>query len=247
MSTDRKPDLRVSRSAQELAAACSQFILDTLTQRIREGGTATLAISGGETPRVMFADLAKAPADWSKIHVFWVDERCVPPDSELSNFRLANETLLGPTGIPKQNIHRIFGELDPEKAAQKYIAEIRNFFSLADGALPAFDIIHRGMGNDAHTASLFPGEPLIGDRTNIAAHVWVEKLKMHRITLLPGVLLNAGRTVMEVVGPDKADPLYNVLCGTDDPFQYPCQIATRGSNKAVWFLDEPAATKVHNC
>ena len=104
--------------------------------------------------------------------------------------------------------------------------------------------MHRGMGADAHTASLFPGEPLISDRTGIAANVWVEKLKMARVTLLPGVLLAAKNTVLQVAGADKAEPLYNVLNGPEDPVKYPCQLGTRNGSGAVWFLDEAAAAKV---
>jgi 6-phosphogluconolactonase len=100
------------------------------------------------------------------------------------------------------------------------------------------------MGPDAHTASLFPGEPLIDNRTGIAAAVWVEKLRSHRVTLLPGVLLAARHTVLQVAGEDKADAVRNVLKGPEDPHKYPCQIATRGSEQAVWFLDKAAASKL---
>jgi 6-phosphogluconolactonase len=239
-----KPDLRKFSSSLQAAAACAAFIADLLNRRVAANGIATLAISGGSTPKPMFENLAAAKLDWSKIHIFWVDERCVPPDHEQSNFKMADATLLRPAGVPPGRAHRIYGELPPDEAAGKYVFEIQTVFSLAPGALPVFDLLHRGMGPDAHTASLFPGEPLIADRTGIAAHVWVEKMKMDRVTLLPGVLLAAVQTVLEVAGADKAEPLYEVLYGPDDPFRFPCQIATRGSDRAVWFLDEAAAAKV---
>ena len=98
-----------------------------------------------------------------------------------SNYKLANETLFVPAKIPTQNVHRVLGELSPDQAAQRYVEDIRSAFLLQDGSLPVFDLIHRGIGTDAHTASLFPGEPLIGNREGIAAPVWVEKLKSHRV------------------------------------------------------------------
>ena len=243
MSSGKAPDLRIGKDAEQLAANCSDYIAELLRKSIQTKSSAAFAISGGSTPKPMFEKLARAPLDWSRIHLFWVDERCVPPDSKRSNFRMAQISLISASGIPEQNVHRIYGELPPEEAASKYVKEIKSFFSLASGELPQFDVLHRGMGPDAHTASLFPGERLIGDRTGIAAHVWVEKLKMSRVTLLPGVLLRAASTVMEVAGADKAEPLWKVLYGPDDPFEYPCQIATRGSDRAVWFVDEAAAVR----
>jgi 6-phosphogluconolactonase len=166
----------------------------------------------------------------------------VPPDDNQSNYKLANETLLGPAKVSASNVHRIQGELDPKEAARRYVVQISEFFGSTE--LPEFDLIHRGMGPDAHTASLFPGDPLIDDRTGIAASVWVEKMKSHRVTLLPGVLLKAHQTVLQVAGADKAEALFNVLRGPEDPKQYPCQLGTRGSDRAVWFLDKAATAKL---
>jgi 6-phosphogluconolactonase len=192
----------------------------------------------------MFQTLARTPFAWTKVHIFWVDERCVPPTDEESNYKHANEALLAPANIPAGNVHRIHGEWEPQKAATAYVREIREFFGLAEGELPAFDIIHRGMGDDAHTSSLFPGEPLIGNMAGIAAPVFVEKLNMHRVTLLPGVLQKARNTVVLAAGQDKAEPLFQVLRGPEDPFRFPCQIATRNWQNATWFVDRAAAAKL---
>ena len=235
---------QIADDAQGAADACTRYILDALAQTLKSRPHATLAISGGNTPRLLFSNLAKSGFDWSKVHFFWVDERCVPPTDNQSNFKMANETLLIPARISKNNVHRIHGELLPDEAAARYIEEITEFFSLEDHKLPAFDIVHRGIGPDAHTASLFPGEPLIDNRTGIAAAVWVEKLHSHRVTLLPGVLMVAQRTVIEAIGEDKADAVHNVLKGPDDPHRYPCQIAARDSDTAMWFLDKAAASKL---
>jgi 6-phosphogluconolactonase len=245
VTTDTELQQRIFEDAQTAADACATYILDALSVTLRLQPRATLAISGGQTPRLLFSTLAKSGFDWSRVHFFWVDERCVPPTDDQSNFKLANETLLTAAHISKNCVHRIHGELLPDEAAARYIEEIEHFFSLDDHQLPVFDIVHRGIGPDAHTASLFPGEPLIDNRTGIAAAVWVEKLKSHRVTLLPGVLLQARRTVLQVAGGEKSDAVRNVLKGPEDPHKYPCQIATRGSdNRAIWFLDKAAASKL---
>lgn len=237
------PHLRIQETAEEAARVCGTFILQELEEALKIEPRATIALSGGSTPKPLFAFLAQADFDWPRIHFFWVDERCVPPADDQSNFKLANETLLKPAGVPQANIHRIYGELPPDEGAAEYLEEIQRFFSLEDGQLPAFDLLHRGIGPDAHTASLFPGEPLIRDHTHIAAHVWVEKLKMHRVTLLPGVLMAAKQTVLQVSGSDKSNAVRNVLNGADDPMSYPCQIASRDPN-ATWFLDKAAASQL---
>ncbi len=234
--------IRISEDADSAASACASFVLDTLRDALQNRARASFAISGGSTPRLLFSRLAVSGFDWSKVHIFWVDERCVPPDDNQSNYKLANETLISPAKIDAANVHRIQGELDPAEAARRYVKDISEFFG--SGELPEFDLIHRGMGPDAHTASLFPGEPLIDDRTGIAAAVWVEKMKSHRVTLLPGVLLKARQTMLQVAGTDKAEALAHVLRGPEDVKQYPCQLGTRNSDRAVWFLDKAAAAKL---
>ena len=237
-------NVKISDSSDEAAAACASFVTAVLKKALLDQPHATIAVSGGSTPRLLFTYLAQADVDWSRVHFFWVDERCVPPSDGQSNFKLANEILLKPAGVRAPNIHRIHGELVPEEAAIHYIGEVENFFSLNPGELPVFDLIHRGIGPDAHTASLFPGEPLIQNHTGIAAAVWVEKMKSHRVTLLPGVLERARHTVIQAAGEDKAEPIQQVLNGPDDPMQFPCQIAVRHSDQAVWFVDRAAAQKL---
>lgn len=236
--------LRISATAEQAADACAAYVLQVLADALKSQPRVTFAISGGSTPKLLFAKLAQSGFGWSNVHIFWVDERCVPPTDNQSNFKLADETLLTPARISKYNVHRIHGEMTPDEAAIRYIEEIRQFFELGEHDLPVFDLVHRGIGPDAHSASLFPGEPLIANRTGIAAAVWVEKMKNHRVTLLPGVLLEAKRTVLQVAGQDKAEAVHNILRGPEDPFQFPGQIATRDSDRAVWFLDQPAAAKL---
>ena len=243
MNSNTKPQLRIAKTPEEAAHDCAKFILERLGTSLQSKERATFAISGGSTPRLLFSDLATMPFDWSRVHFFWVDERCVPPDNSQSNYRLAHDTLLAPAHIPDQNVHRIYGELPPPEAGQKYVDDIRSFFVLKEGEIPVFDVLHRGMGPDAHTASLFPGSPLVNDHTGVATNVWVEKMKMDRVTLLPAVLEAALFTVLQVSGADKADALKSVLDEPQDFEKYPCQIASRAP-RAFWFLDSAAASKL---
>jgi 6-phosphogluconolactonase len=233
--------VHVFPDTQRVAEASGDRILELLKNA---GNTPTLAISGGSSPKLMFEYMARQPFAWSGVHLFWVDERAVPPTDSQSNFKMANETLIEPAGIPASNIHRVLGELHPEEASRRYVLEVQEHFGLRPGTLPVFDVMHRGIGPDAHTAGLFPGEPLIGDRENIAAAVYAEKLRSWRVTLLPGVLIQARNTVMLVAGPDKAEPLDRIFHGPFDPFKYPAQVVPNDPQKVEWYLDEAAAARV---
>jgi len=231
------PGILTFDSAREAALACGADTFKLLDAARRARGQATLAISGGTTPRIMFEWMAAQDFDWSGVQLFWVDERCVPPDHQLSNFRMTRESLLDRVRIPAEQIHRIKGELPPEEAARLYIGEIVKFL----GDRPVFDLIQRGMGPDAHTASLFPGEPLIGDHTDIASAVWVEKMNQHRVSLLPAVLESARATLSLATGPEKADALKLVLQGPSNAKEAPAQIRSAGT---VWYIDRDAAAKL---
>jgi 6-phosphogluconolactonase len=231
-------DLRVFPDTRKAAEACAAFILETLASK---SGPATLAISGGSSPKTMFEIFATSKFDWDRVHLFWVDERCVPITDSQSNFKMTNDAWLAPSKFPEANIHRVQTERSPDEAAETYADELRLVFG--DG-VPQFDIIHRGMGPDAHTASLFPGEPKIEDRSEIASALWVEKMHQHRVTLMPAVLLAAKQTVMLVTGPDKAEPLSQVLYGPHDPLRFPCQLTERDGGAVAWFLDTAAAAQV---
>src|SRR5207253_9510482 len=155
--------------AASAAEACAHELIGLLEEALSGQEFATLAISGGATPRLLFQKLAAAKFRWEHVHLFWVDERCVPPTDPASNYKLADEELIAPAHIPRRHVHRISGELAPKAAAKRYAEEIRQFFGLAAGEMPRFDVVHLGMGPDGHTASLFPGHPLVDDREEIAA------------------------------------------------------------------------------
>jgi len=227
------------------AAACAQHISALLEEALATKEHATLAVSGGSTPKLLFASLVASGFRWQRVHLFFVDERCVPPSDAESNYRLANENLITPAHIPLDQIHRIHGEINPQAAAQQYVDDIRNFFGLEEGELPHFDVVQCGMGPDAHTASLFPGETSIEDHDHIAGAVHVQKMTSKwRVTLLPGPLLAAKNTVFLVTGADKAAAVGNVFHHEFDPKQYPAQLISQHGKRVTWFLDQAAATEL---
>jgi 6-phosphogluconolactonase len=225
--------------ARAAAEACGAHILTLLEQSLAGRGAATLAVSGGSTPKPMFEFMARTPFDWSRVHVFWADERAVPPSHEQSNYRLVEEILLQPARIPPTNVHRVHGELAPEAAARRYVSDIRDYFRASE--LPRFDVVHLGMGDDGHTASLFPADPLIQNQDDVAAAVSAPKPPRERITLLPAALLTSRHIAVLVAGENKGPALRRVFSGPYRPLQCPAQIVARDTPQAVWFLDAAAA------
>ena len=227
--------------ATAAAEACAHHVTNLLEEVLSGQEFVTLVVSGGSTPKMLFQKLVASKFRWDHVHLFWVDERMVPPTDPASNYKLADDYLIKPAHIPHRQVHRICGEMAPKTAAARYVEEIRDFFGLEEGEMPRFDVVHRGMGPDAHSASLFPGEPLIDDREGIAAAVFVPKFNQWRVTLLPGALLAAKHNVFLVTGPDKAEAVRAVFKEEYDPKQYPAQIASHHGRGVTWFLDEKAA------
>jgi 6-phosphogluconolactonase len=226
------------------ADACARHMSALLEEALASQEHATLAISGGSTPKLLFQKLVASGFRWQRVHLFWVDERCVPPNDLESNYHLADEYLIAPAHIPAAQVHRIHGEIKPEAAAGKYVEDIRNFFGLEEGEQPHFDVLQLGVGPDCHTASLFPGEAAIKDREHIAAAVYVQKMGKWRVTLLPGALLAARNTVFLVTGADKATAVRNIFHQDFDPNRYPAQVISRQGRRVAWFLDQAAGAEI---
>ena len=207
--------------------ACGETTLQLLDEARRLRGTASLAVSGGSTPKPMLESMSAQPFDWNSIEVFQVDERCVPPEHHLSNYRMIRQALSAPS-----TIHRMRGELLGSQAAALYEEEMGDI---------EFDVIQRGMGADGHTASLFPGLPLPSSKSGLVGTVWVPSVRQDRITLMPRVLERARVTLCLVTGPEKADALHEVLRGVRDTKLWPAQIS---SPVMMWFIDEAAAAKL---
>ena len=206
-----------------------------------------MALSGGSTPKKMFAMLANDAAlrnrmPWSRVHFFWGDERHVPPDHTDSNFRMTNEVMLSRVPVPPENIHRIRAENpDAGKAAEDYEQELREFFMLGPEQLPPFDCVFLGMGTDGHTASLFPGTKALQERKRLVVPNWVDKFQSYRITLTPPVLNNADLVIFLVSGEEKAQPLRTVLEGQKQPDRLPSQLIEPTHGKLLWLVDRAAA------
>ena len=228
----------VAADAPAAAEACARYIVALLDDALSRREVVAFAVSGGAAVSLLFDKLAASAFHWDRVHLFWVDERVVPPTDDASNYGLAYRRLIEPAHIPVANIHRIYGELDAPEAAVRYVADIRGFFHLDGAELPRFDVVQLGMGPDAHTASLFPGSPLIEDRAGIAAAVFAPQFNQWRVTLLPGLLEAARSTVLLATGAEKAEAVRAVFHGPYDPKKYPAQIAAR---QAVWCLDRAAA------
>ncbi len=234
----------VSATAAGACASCAVHLGGLLRRALDIEPLASLAISGGSTPAAMFDLLAVQDVDWNRVHLFWVDERSVPPADPRSNFGMALAHLIGPAAVPAGNVHRITGEISPHEAARRYEHDIRAFFRGGMDTLPRFDVIQLGIGGDGHTASLFPGDPLIDNRESIAAAVYSEPAAEWRVTLLPGVLLAARDLVVLATGGDKAGAIHQAWEGEYNPVLCPAGILAREGRGAAWFLDAAAAAKL---
>lgn len=218
-------------------------------EAIRSSGRFTLALAGGSTPRRLYERLAEPEhagrIEWDQTHIFWGDERCVPPDHPESNYRMARELLIDHVPVPPRNIHRIRGEADPQQAAAAYEQELKDFFfpgPASSAALPEFDLILLGMGDDGHTASLFPGAAALHEEKRWVVACRVEKIEDWRVTLTPRVI-NAARNVFFVVtGRGKARCLKEVLQGPFRPDELPAQAIRPVPGKVVWMVDAEAAS-----
>ncbi len=218
---------------------------------IESRGRFTVALSGGSTPRDLYALLAMpefaTQVDWTRVHFFWGDERAVPPNHADSNYRMAREALLSKISVPDPNVHRIHAELVPDDAAREYESELRNFFQSQDTQvnLPSFDLILLGLGTDGHTASLFPHTNVLDETERWVAAVYVEKLETHRITLTVPVINAAKNIVWLVAGADKADIVRAVLRDADHPDDLPAQHIQPVNGDVVWLLDQVASIKLN--
>ena len=239
---------RISPTPAEVAKAAAELFTTAVINAVSARGVARVAISGGTTPKAMFALLAAEPfafqIPWDKLDLFWVDERCVPPDNADSNYRMTREALLSKVPLPADRIHRMEGELTPEVAAARYESTIRNAFRLEGAETPTFDLILLGMGDDGHTASLFPHTEGLNDLTHIVIANHVPQKDTWRITLTSPVL-NQGREVAFLIeGAAKAQVLHDVFLGPFQPDTYPSQIIRPANGRLTLLLDSAAAAKL---
>jgi len=231
----------ICRDAPDLSRRAAEQFVAMARQTLGAHGRFTVALSGGSTPKGLYALLAAAEfasrIDWARVHLFWGDERCVPPDHPESNYRMVQEALLSKIEIPSANVHRMTGEDEPARAAARYEGELRQLLPLRSG-VPSFDLILLGLGEDGHTASLFPGSAALTERARWVAHTWVEKLDSHRLTLTIPVINNAAQVSFLVSGAGKAAIVKEIL--TDSASRYPAAQIRPAHGRLCWIISEDA-------
>jgi 6-phosphogluconolactonase len=243
---NNKPNVEVANDAESLAHRSVDFFIDQANKAIAQKGIFYVAISGGHTPQRFYEllgqDKYKDKIPWDKVQLFWVDERYVPPDSKLSNYKLAADTFLRHVAIPKANIHRIPTEFDDlNEAAHNYEQIIRRIFGIDIKKLPKFDLIVLGMGADGHTGSLFPNSYAPFDTEDLACAVYALDNEVARITLTHPVLCEASKLAVLVSGKEKAKILKKVLTSEPDEVRFPIHTLWPVLDKIVWLVDSQAA------
>ncbi len=237
--------VQVCRNREDLFQQASSLFVRLAREAASAQGRFNVALSGGSTPRGVFKllteDEVRERIPWSRVHIFWGDERCVASTHPESNYRMAEETLLTRVPIPSENVHRIAAERAPEQAASDYEQTLREALALPKDELPRFDLIFLGMGPDGHTASLFPETAGLKETKRLVISHYVEKLKVSRITLAPFVLNNAAHVVFLVCGADKASTLKDVLQGPHQPDLFPAQLIRPVNGTLLWLVDQDAA------
>lgn len=238
--------IRTFPGLEELGRAAAVRFSELARQRAQQGKVFSVALSGGTTPRTFLGTLATPEFSqritWEGVHLFQVDERCVPPDHPQSNYRMIRGALLGPVPGAAESFHRMQAEQeDRDAASAEYAEEIKKALAAVEGGLPRFDLILLGLGSDGHTASLFPGSAALAESSRWVCPNYVEKLQMHRLTLTYPVLNAASEIVFLVAGSGKAEILRQVLEGPHDPEHYPAQGIHPTEGSVSWYLDRQAA------
>lgn len=238
----------VEPDAAALARRAAQYFAEKCAEVAAANGRARIAISGGSTPKAAFALLAdpaqpwRMQMPWDKLDLWWVDERCVPPDHADSNYRMTREAMLSKVPLKPDQVHRMEGELDPAEAAARYEMALRNGFGLKDADLPQFDLLQLGMGPDGHTASLFPHTEALHETARLVTANHVETVKdSWRVTLSQPVINQAASVFFLISGQDKAQILKEVFLGPHDPERLPSQLIRPMGGILTLLLDSAAA------
>lgn len=229
---------------EKLSDELAKELMKSVYKRSQEGKDYFIAISGGDTPKPFFRRLSESPynknIEWKKIRIFWVDERCVSPDDSESNFGMVKKLLLDKVEIPKENIFRMKGEEIPRDEAKRYAEEIKNNLPKDDNGIPVFDLMFMGMGNDGHTASLFPNQKLKDVSNNICGVG--QKGKQMRISLTYDFINNSKRIIYMVTGLSKADLVEEIINEKND--NYPAAKIKSKAGTSEWWLDNEAGSKL---
>ncbi|HEX8650981.1 MAG TPA: 6-phosphogluconolactonase [Pyrinomonadaceae bacterium] len=245
MTTDRLPaHILVFDDAEEVAKAAADRFIELAGEAVASDGRFSVALAGGSTPRRTYQMLAsdeyRERIDWARVHIFFGDERCVPPTDSESNYHMAYEAMLSRLPVlPRENVHRMMGEGDPSSGARLYEQELRSFFP--DAPWPRFDLVLLGMGDDGHTASLFPDTHALREEQAWVAANWVGKLKTFRLTLTVPAINHAANVLFMVTGAAKAECLSEVIHAPRDPERLPAQMIRTVNGWLTWLVDKEAA------
>jgi 6-phosphogluconolactonase len=237
--------IEVYANPQMLSRAAAELFAAEAHQAIKTRGRFTVLLSGGETPRTTYELLARAPfrdrIPWSKVHIFWGDERYVVPGDPRSNAQMAHRALLDHVPVPAEHIHPIPYGPTPRESAGAYETLLRTFFA---GGPARFDLVFLGLGVNGHTASLFPGTAAVSEREHWVTEVYVAEQNLHRVTLTAPIINRAALVVFVVAGGDKAAIVREVLEGTPDPNRIPARLIKPAPGRLIWLLDRDAARLV---
>lgn len=240
-----KVKIDIHPDAHAAARAGAESFASLARQAAEAGGRFTVALSGGTAPKEMYTllgtDEFARGTPWDIVHLFWGDERCVPPHHPRSNFAMAWEAFIRRVPIPPANVHRIQGELPAHEGAARYADELERVFG---PGVPRFDLVHLGIGPDAHTCSLFPFDPLLRERERTVAPALNRELGEPRVTFTFPVVNAAARVEMLALGAGKAEVAWKVLRGPLDPFRLPAQNVRPQSGEYVWVMDQAAAERL---
>jgi 6-phosphogluconolactonase len=246
-----KPELIVYPDKDALNVAAAEFCAGVAREAIAARGRCMISLSGGSTPKSLYALLAKPhwieQFDWKSIHLFWGDERCVPIDHPDSNYGMVERELLSKAPIPKENVHRYKTELgDPEIVAADYEMTIRNVFGVYAPEIPRFDLILLGLGENGHTASLFPHCPALHETKRLVLSDYVEEVKACRLTVTAPLINAAHQITFLISGASKAQVVKEVLEGPRRPEDLPAQLISPAfpDGKITWLMDKAAAALV---
>lgn len=241
-----KPQIRIFKNLEDLSQDAARLFVEQATRSIDERGRFLVALNGGGTPQRLFQLLAtdfRERVDWDRTHIFWGDERIVPTSDPENSYAQARDLFLRHVSIPEVNVHRVKTELGPEEAAKDYADTLKEF---AGSSLEfiRFDLVYLGMGEDGHTASLFPGSPIDVTEPVLPVTGDYQGRPAQRVTLTPLVINSAHLVAFMATGEKKADTLAHVLSGRYQPELYPAQRIEPKDGKLIWLVDEDAASKL---
>ena len=238
--------IHVFKNSAELSKAAAELFAQAAREAVRENGRFTVALTGGSSPVQLYTLLTQKPyvnqIPWEKLFVFWGDERWVPLTDDRSNYKMALDTLLSKVPVPASQIFPMWSkEASPEEFAQQYENQLHQQFN---NSTPQFDLILLGMGDDGHTASLFPGTSVLAEKEKWVQAYYLEPQQMHRITLTAPIINQAKKILFLTYGEKKAHALYEVLEGERNPTNYPSQLIQPQQGEAMWLVDDAAAKKL---